>query len=245
MLRLPKQALLTALVLAPALTGCVDNESSLFVEGVLSLPASDCVAQPDADAEFIPLGVLDRQFAHGYVAAVQVGNQLTQQGNREKLRTETSRLRLEGAKGSVFGTDGSEHPFEAIATGFVHPASGTEPGLAAMFVQLVNEQDLASLGTEGQIIVRFRVFGTTLGGQEIESGDFDYPIFMCDGCLVRYPIDANIAPIGEAYACGVTAMATTEETTICYYGQDQNFDCTACASTSTICQDPSQNPWYN
>ena len=80
--------------------------------------------------------------------------------------------------------------------------------ISAMFVQLVSEADLPELGTEGQIIVRFRVFGTTLGGQEIESGDFDYPIFMCDGCLVRYPIDTNVAPPGDPYLCGVTAMAS-------------------------------------
>ena len=161
MLRITRTALLMTLSLGASLSGCADNESMLFIEGVLSLPSSDCVARPDAQAEFLSLGVLDQEFAGGYVAAVQVGNQLTQQGNREKTRTETSRMHLEGATGTVFDVNQGEHAFDAIATGFVHPASGTEPGLSAMFVQLVNSDVLASLGDEGQIVVRFRVFGTT------------------------------------------------------------------------------------
>ena len=69
----------------------------------------------DAEAEMLSQGVLDTEFAEGYVAVIQVGNQLTQQGNREKLRTETSRLRIEGVSGTIFDVEGGEHDFEAIA----------------------------------------------------------------------------------------------------------------------------------
>ena len=248
MLRISRTVLLTSLALGAA-SSCADNESSLFIEGVLSLPSSDCVARPDAEAEFLSQGVLDVRFAEGYVAAVQVGNQLTQQGNREKTRTETSRLRLEGVSGTVFDVAGGGHDFEAIATGFVHPASGTEPGLAAMFVNLVSTDmldDLAAAG-EGTIVVRFHIFGTTLGGQEIESGDYDYPIFLCDGCLIDYPVEArdtvNTQP-GDPYRCGASAEAEADTTKVCFYGQDQRFSCTACAAYDPVCQDPAQNPWY-
>jgi hypothetical protein len=246
MLRIKTTALLTTLSLGAGLSGCADNESSLFIEGVLSLESSDCVARPDAQAEFISQGVLDRAFTDSYIAAIQVGNQLTQQGNREKLRTETSRMHIEGATGTVYDVAQGAHAFEAIATGFVHPAAGTDPGLAGIFVQLVNGDvlgDVAGAG-DGQIVVRFRVFGTTLGGQEIESGDFDFPIFLCNGCLVSYPIEARdtMAPPG-VYLCGASAD-TTQDTKICSYGQDQAFSCTACAAYDPICQDPTQNPWY-
>jgi len=244
MLRITTTALLTTLSLAAGLTGCVDNESSLFIEGVLSLPASDCLARPDSDAEFISQGVLDVYFAQGYVAAVQVGNQLTQQGNREKTRTETSRLRLEGVTGTVFDVNGGEHAFEAIATGFAHPASGTEPGLAAMFVNLVNTEAIAALKATagyGMIVVRFRVYGTTLGGKEIESGEYDYPIYVCNGCLVDYPADAD-DPAQAGYQCTVSADTGSEET-ICYVGQDQRFPCTACAAVDQACRIPDDNPW--
>jgi len=243
MLRIQKKAVLTTLSLAASLSGCADNESSLFIEGVLSLPSSDCVARPDTQAEFIAQGIVDYEFAANYVAAVQVGNQLTQQGNREKTRTETSRLHLEGATGTVFDVQQGEHAFESIATGFVHPASGTEPGLAAMFVQLVPPDildEVAAVG-QGDIVVRFRVFGTTLGGQEIESGDFDFPISVCGGCLVSYPLEADDVETA-GYACEIAAE-TQGGANICAYGQDQTFPCTACAAFSDICRDPSQNPW--
>jgi hypothetical protein len=246
MLRFTRTAFLTMFSLAASLSGCAENESSLFIEGVLSLPASDCVARPDAEAEMLTQGVLDVHFAQGYVAAVQVGNQLTQQGNREKLRTETSRLHLEGATGTVFDVNGGEHEFEAIATGFAHPAAGTEPGLAAMVVNLINGETMDALlaAGEGDIVVRFRVFGTTLGGKEVESGDYDFPIYLCDGCLVDYPIEAVASTVmpGEAYICGASADAGTEEN-ICFYGQDQRFSCSDCASVDPVCRDPSQNPW--
>lgn len=245
MLRINGTALLLTLALGLGTFGCADNESSLFIEGVLATSSSDCVARPDASAEFISLGVLDTAFAEGYVAAVQVGNQITQQGNREKLRTETSRVHLEGATGSVFDVSGGEHAFEAIGTGFVHPAAGTEPGLAAMFVNLVNPDQIADVAAagEGQMVVRFRVFGRTLGGQEIESGDYDFPIYICEGCLVDYPIAANSA-MAPDYLCDEEAPES-QEVRVCFYGQDQRFPCTACSAVEDVCRDPDLNPWYD
>jgi hypothetical protein len=245
MLRINGTALLFTLALGLGASGCADNESSLFIEGVLDTSSSDCVASPDASAEFISLGVLDTAFADGYVAAVQVGNQITQQGNREKLRTETSRIHLEGVTGSVFDVGGGEHEFEAIGTGFVHPAAGTEPGLAAMFVNLVNPDNIAAIAAagQGQMVVRFRVFGTTLGGQEIESGDYDFPIIICEGCLIDYPIGANGA-MAPDYLCDQEAE-DSQEVKVCYYGQDQRFPCTACSSVEEICRNPDVNPWYD
>jgi hypothetical protein len=246
MLRITRTALSTTLALAFSASGCADNESSLFIEGVLSLPSSDCVARPDPEAMFLSQGVLDYGFADGYVAAVQIGNQLTQQGNRDKLRTETSRIHLTGAKGTVYDVSGAGTDFEAIATGFVHPAAGTEPGLSAMFVNLVSSDGLAAIqgGGEGTIVIRFRVYGTTLGGKDIESGDYDFPIFVCEGCLVDYPIEAldPDAPDG-VYYCGQTAESQVEEK-VCYYGQDQRFPCTACTAVVDFCRDPLLNPWY-
>lgn len=247
MLRTTSAALLTTLTIGTTLYGCADNESSLFIQGVLAIGSSDCVARPDAEAEMLSQGVLDTEFADGYVAVLQVGNQLTQQGNREKLRTETSRLRIEGVSGSIFDTSGAEHEFEAIATGFVDSASGTDPGLAAVSVNLISTEMMGTLrATEpGIIVARFHVFGTTLGGQEIESADFDYPIYVCGGCLIDYPPEAldtvNRDP-GDPYLCGASSDAGTA-TKICYYGQDQRFSCTACATVDPICRDPLQNPW--
>jgi len=236
-------------------SACVDNESSLFVLGIFKLSSTQCLAEPDSNAVMLAQGVLDRQFARGYRAALLVGSHLTERGSREKLRTETSRLQIEGAHIEIFGTTGGSTSFDSPATGLANPSSGTDPGLAAVFSQFIRPEDMGDpntpddygvLGPPGQIIVRVKVFGTTLGGQEIESGAYDFPILVCDGCLLTYPPDASDpdAPQAEGYRCSADAD-TAQEATICSLGQDDAIPCTYCASYSDICRNPNLNPSLN
>jgi hypothetical protein len=223
--------------------GCAENESSLFVIGVYALGRTQCVAEPNATAVLLPSGTLDRTLANGYNAALLVGSHLTERGSRENLRTETSRLSIEGAHITLYSTTGAEitRP-DVAATGLVNPANGTDPGLATVFAQLVRPADVAALGPAGQAIVRIRIFGTTLGGQEIESGDYDFPIQVCDGCLISYPSDAAdpTAPAGT-YLCSPAADTETETTQVCNPGQDDLIPCTECAAFNMACRDPTMN----
>jgi hypothetical protein len=222
-------------------TSCVDNLSSFFVYGVMDINATQCLAQPSATAVLLAAGTLDRQFSTGYQAAFLVGNHLTPRGSRDKLRTETSRLSITGAHITLYGTTGSVTTFDSPATGLVNPATGTDPGLAAVFARIVRGSDMANLGPDGQIIARVKILGTTLGGQDIESGDFDYPITLCTGCLVTYPSGALDPTTG---LCD-TASDTTTETNVCFFGQDRPVPCTFCAAIDPVCADPSKNPFYN
>jgi hypothetical protein len=248
---------LLALGAALSSSACVDNDSSLFVVGVFNLSSTQCLAEPDSNAVLMPQGVLDRAFTRSYRAALLVGSHLTERGSREKLRTETSRLQIEGAHIEIFGTTGGKSSFDSPATGLTHPASGTDPSLAAVFAQFIRPEDMGNpnnpddygvLGPPGQIIVRVSVFGTTLGGQEIESGEYDFPILVCDGCLVTYPADAavpNLDPsMPREYECSID-VDTAQESTICSLGQDDMIPCTLCASYNDVCRFPSQNPWLN
>jgi hypothetical protein len=223
---------------------CAENESSLFVIGVYALSRTQCVADPNSTAVLLPAGTLDRTLASGYNAALLVGSHLTARGSRENLRTETSRLSIEGASITLYTTDNREIALpDVAATGFVHPASGTDPGLATVFAQLIRPADLGSLGPPGQAIVRIRIFGTTLGGQEIESGDYDFPIQICDGCLISYPSEAADpdAP-GDDYLCDPAVDAEVETTEpICSLGQDVMVPCTFCAGFNPACRDPRLN----
>jgi len=231
---------LLALGTAIASSSCVDNESSLFVYGVMEITSTQCLAKPDASAVFIPEGTLDRAFADGYQAALLVGSHLTQRGSRDKLRTETSRLSITGAHMTLYGTNGSVIEFDTPATGLVNPSSGTDPGLAAVFARLVRQKDLESLGEDGQMIARIKILGSTLGGQEIESGVFDFPITLCTGCLVAYPADALDPTSGKCDA----VTDTGDDSAICFFGQDVYFPCTYCAAFNDICADPGSNPFY-
>ncbi len=133
--------MLGSLFLAPS---CADNNSSLFIVGVLDLGLSSCIGKPDNTGPFQSSGTLDTIFASGYTALVLVGNQLTEQGSREQLRTETSRVSLRGAEvqlttldGKALDIPGAQGAFSTVGTGFVDPAAGDTPSYATMAVNLI------------------------------------------------------------------------------------------------------------
>jgi hypothetical protein len=222
-------------------SSCADNDSSLFIYGVMDITRSQCVASPDSAAVLLASGAMDRLFANGYEAAILVGSHLTERGSREKLRTETSRLSITGARITLFATNGAAIAIDSAATGLVNPANGTDPGLAAVFARIIRPEDMDDLGLDGQIIARIQVLGTTLGGQEIESAEFDYPITVCTGCLVSYPVD-SLDPTDGLCTGGGTESETE---TVCFLGQDSPVDCSYCAAYEPACKDYRQNPYYN
>jgi hypothetical protein len=82
----------------------------------------------------------------------------------------------------------------------------------------------------GYTIAEVKVFGKTLGGQDVESGTFKFPISVCNGCLIRYP--ANLMS-----STGCTA-SKDEETLPCFLGQDDPINCSICAYEYAICRNP-------
>ena len=230
---------------------CADNNSSLFVVGVIRLDPSTCVAKPDTTVVTLATGTLDVAFASSYTAFVLVGNQLTQRGSREQLRTETSRVSLRGAEVTLTTLDGkSLGNYSTVGTGFVDSASGDTPAYAAMSVNLIPP----ALGTNPAVraakvvLAKIRVFGDTLGGTAITSSELDFPINICDGCLVRYPASAYDVglPAGSAYLCSRgTSMTANADTAPCMTGQDEAFSCTFCSASYELCRDPAKNPSYS
>src|SRR5690606_8651239 len=117
-------------------------------------------------------GVLDRLFANDYTAALLIGNQLTARGSREQLRTETSRVTLRGAEVRLETLKGAElaPAFSSTATGFVDAAAGTDPSLSVMYASLI-PASISSTLPQGTVVAKVRVFGNTLGGQDVESAE--------------------------------------------------------------------------
>jgi hypothetical protein len=221
--------------------GCAENESVLFIVGVLALEDTDCKLTPESSATLRTRGVLDLSLRNGYTAGLLVGSQLTQRGSRDQLRTETARLSLRGAEVSLETPDGGVlAEYTTIGTGFVDPAGGSEPGFGAIAADLIPPG--APLAP-GLVVARVRVFGDTLGGQTIESNEYPFPIYVCSGCLVNYPVDAADTTQGPGiYVCALRSdEATVVEDKICALGQDVVVPCTICAAQSPVCQDPCQN----
>lgn len=163
-------------------TGCVDNESSFFVQHALSLGSdAECIFEsdlPSYSAGVMDIGVRDAS----YGLAVSVANQLASLGDPDLLRTETSYIRLEGAEISIQGLNGAPSPpaFTLPLVDTIPPSSGDDPGTAVAFFSLVPPGAIEETGT---YLISMRLYGHTLGGTAIEAGEFIWPLTVCDECL--------------------------------------------------------------
>jgi hypothetical protein len=231
--RFSPRNLLAAGVLAASASllsgGCADNESMLFVRAVLAWPPGQCVINPDPTSLIRLGGVLDRAFRSNYIAPLLIGNQLTVRGDRDTLRTESSRITLRGAVVEIKDRQGNrlEH-YTADGTGFVDPGDGSSPGFGLMSVELIPPS--ANLPDDSDVIVGVRVFGDTLGGREIESSELTFPIFVCRGCLVSYP---SIAVDPDTREC--VGGEEPADPPPCVVGQDDPVDCRYCSGSNAAC----------
>jgi len=227
-------------------TSCADNNSSMFIVGVISIDASTCVAKPDNTAVLLAEGVMDLAFTSSYTAWLLVGNQLTERASAEQLRTETSRVSLRGAEVTLTTLDGRElGNYSTVGTGFSDASSGDVAAYSAMAVNVIP----SALGTSDAVrrartvLAKIRVFGETLGNTAVTSSELHFPIRVCEGCLVNYPTDAR-DPLTPTYEC--TTSTSTQQTTAspCVLGQDRAFGCTECSAAYPLCRDPNENPSY-
>ncbi|HET7541311.1 MAG TPA: hypothetical protein VFK05_15640 [Polyangiaceae bacterium] len=254
MRRATSKSLLPGLLLTlgslPLIPSCADNNSSLFVVGVIALDKSTCVATSDATSNMLAGGILDVAFTTSYTGFVLVGNQLTERGSREQIRTETSRVSLRGAEVKLTTVDGKLlGNYSTVGTGFVDASAGDVPAYAPMSVNIIPPAlgSNPSLLAAGAVVAKIRVFGDTLGNISVTSSELDFPIRICEGCLVGYPTsaaDPSVPPGGD-YKC-TTAASTVDRTEElpCIIGQDDSFPCTTCSASLPLCRDPLQNPSY-
>jgi hypothetical protein len=230
---------LTALV--PALAagpGCADSESMLFIRQVQARVAGQCTTDNSPSSLSIGRGSLDLAFQRQYRATLLVGNQLVPRGNSSQLRTETARIQLQGAVVRAEDTNGNVAwgPVTVPGSGFIDPASGADATYGVIDTVLLGS-DLTTplaaqlMGDKG--LIRYftaiaRVFGRTLGGMSVESGEWRYPINVCYGCSIVYPpdaIDPKAMPIPNCDLPFMTGMTGTKP---CIVGQDDTVDCRVC-----------------
>ena len=238
-------------LVAASLPSCATNDSMMFIEGVALQKAGACTVKAELNGTFIAKGRMDRLLATDYVAALIVGNQITQRGSRERIRTETSRVALKGAEVKLENAQGASlvPAFSSIGTGFVDASDGTDAAPAVMFAALIPASVAPSL-PRGTVVAKVRVFGTTLGGEDVESSELSFPIDVCDGCLVTFSAAERDPTQGgtDNYVCKAasdTAPAVTEADAPCTLGIDFPTPCTTCSGVLAECQSPTNNCAYN
>ena len=223
-------------LLGAASGACSDNQGSIFIRQVnLPVPTNNCIVTADPQNLTLGIGTLDVALRKEYTATLLVGNQLTPRGNQQSLRVETSRVQLEGSEVSATDTTGATvfGPVTVPGSGFVDPASGTDPGWGLIDSVLFAMSDALAptISHKGartlNVTSRVRVFGHTLGGTSVESGDFLFPISVCYGCLLSFPTDANDSSKGYPN-CDIPASNGTTISAPCTPGQDDTVDCRVC-----------------
>jgi hypothetical protein len=228
---------------------CADNNASLYIRGNLAVQAPSCTVRADPSAVQVGQPQLDVAFNLQYTAALLVGNQMTPRGQKTRLRAETMRVTLRGAEVTLTNLDGSEiaPPFSVPGSGSVDAISSETPGFGLIFANVLPasigaklKDTLYAQGPRSSmtVVADIRVFGDTLGNEEVESALFTMPIKVCYGCSVEFPFDSlsvwdpkdngSLEPgttPTNYYCSGVSEQARQEA---CSPGQDSNIFCGEC-----------------
>jgi len=240
---------------AIAEAGCSHDDSTIFIHGILAPPTAAngaCVYSSEPTNASLSSGTLDIGLLATYQPVALFGNQMLARQSNESIRTETSRVTVQGVTVHVTGAGGAiDRSFTALTSGLADPGTTDAPGFGVATVTLVDQdtterlRDSIPVGGTLLLTVRFKMFGQTLGGQSLESDEFQFPVNVCRGCLVAF-VDGSEdeaerqttgkpnchAPLTGSSSGGVTLAAP------CVLGQDQPADCRLCKSFA-VC-DPAQ-----
>lgn len=221
-------------------SACAHNDASIIVHGVLAPPQPQngaCTFTADPTQPEESSGVLDVALLASYTPEVLVGNQLIARNDNVNLKAETARVTLQGAVVHVDDTAGNEiNSFTSLSSGFIDPGSSGVPSYGPIALTLIDPKtsaamasSLPSRGTK-RVIAHFTVFGQTAGGDDIESDEFQFPIDVCNGCLVSFPAGSNDPLQQPQPNCLATLASSSAGATVlpCVVGQDQVVDCRLC-----------------
>jgi hypothetical protein len=224
-----------------AFSACVHNDSTIFIRDVLAPQTASsstmvCSYTADPTQPTISSGVVDIALRATYDAEFLIGNQMVAQVNGSQLQTETSIVTIQGAIVRVTSGTQQLSTYTRLASASIPPLSGNTAGYGAVGpVTIIDEPSLSSAGafltSQGagavtRLVSHVRFFGVTLGGQSVESNEFEFPVDVCIGCLIAFtnnPLYATPNCVGTAAGSG-----STQAVVPCQPGQDLAVDCNAC-----------------
>jgi hypothetical protein len=221
-----------AVAAGSAVPACAHDDASLFVHGVLAPPppsGNQCIYTADPTAAHISRGIVDGALRKDYSPEFLVGNTLIARGNPATPNSETARIEVQGAIVQVVDpkTNAQIENNTVLTSAIVEPASGAQPSYTALNASVMNENAIAHFAPTATpnsrqlALVYVTFFGQTLGGQSIQSNQYQFPVDVCFGCLVTVPPGA---PSG--YCQGKLPLASSD--VACELGQDQLADCQSC-----------------
>lgn len=229
-------------VLGATLPACATNDQTIFIRSVLAPSATRvggaCTYTNDIQQAALFQSHLDVGLTDSYFAVALVGSQLVSRGDPQNNRAESNRAHINGGIVRVTEPDGALiREFTALATGFNDPQNNNSPGYSVVGLVVVDAptSDIlrATLKNRQQtktILVNIKVFGKTLGGVDVESGEYQLPMEVCNGCLVKFDgYDAGIDPLKpKGPNCDLPAEKTAPTDGPCTIGADAAISCRLC-----------------
>lgn len=226
----------TALVFTPA---CADNDQSLFIHGVLA-PSTNrqnnsCIYTSDPTQALLFEGQFDVGAVDSYSVTVLVGSQLIQRSDTTNARSESNRAHINGAIVKVTDPNGAVlGEFTSLGSGFVDVSQQNQAQFGPTAFTVIDQPTQAKIGPllpdqSKLVVANIKVFGKTLGGVDLESGEFQFPIRVCNGCLISFTsgddpatpgLDCNL-PLTAASGGGAAQLP-------CAIGEDETTPCQLC-----------------
>jgi hypothetical protein len=242
---------LSALAVAGSVIfACTHDDSTLFIYNAIAptqtIPGASCNFAANPSQSFIDQGKLDVALGTSYTAVFLVGNQMVAQGDPTKPRTETSNVNIQGAVVRITQADGTPiTTYTDLTAGGVAAASGGTPGYVAIAVTIVDQGTVGTLFpviapdimNTVRVITYTKVFGKSLGGENVESNEFEFPVDLCVGCLIDFNlINTNCHPERQCHA-GAGFLGVGGTFVPCFTGQDTPTPCTFCLDNG-VCNPP-------
>ena len=240
---MPRKTSISRFLLAVSLlfmSGCLEETPALFIVSNSAL-SSSCqpVASTDISA-IVSRGVMDLTVATTYHMFPNVENLMESSGSSSLggglSGTEGNRVTLQRA-------DVTFVPEESLSVAMPNrtiPISGTlEPGGRGVVElevihdilgdSLSGDPRLRDRGSTVFVEVHVQFIGVTTSGTSVESNLFTFPMELCRGCLLDFPLEAN-DPLDTQPNCraesGESGTSTIEMP--CLPGQDETLDCRIC-----------------
>ena len=198
--------------------GCVQVNSMLFIRQCQVMNLEDCTVDSTTSSLFRPYGRFDPLYASQYGCSLLVGNQLVPRADVAKMRVETSRVQILGADvilldaegKAITRADGTPAQYFTPSAGFIDPASGVNATYGLTYVLMIDPATAADLaatvkksGTELNISASVQIRARTLGGDQIVSAPWEFPIHVCYGCLCKCPGPDSTATVLPGCSPGV------------------------------------------
>jgi len=236
---------------AAAVPACATNDQTIFIRSALAPSINrqqgGCVYTADPTQAQLFEARADLGVTDSYFSILLVGNQMIPRSDSLDNRAESNRVHINGAIVRVTEADGTLiREFTSLATGFADPASTNTPSYTSIGVVSLDAPtrdillpSLPNRLVSKTILINIKAFGTSLGGKDVESGEFQLPMQVCNGCLVNFDGATDPTAMIKPNCNAPPAMALTPATSPCFAGQDEPVPCQLCVKTREAC-DPTK-----